>query len=78
MSLKSFFKSLDEALEYGYELKSSVPHRDETASGWGYDLAADDGRVAVPVNTGELTKSDELRGIEPGNGNLIRMMFPPK
>lgn len=75
--MESFFNSLDEALAYGYELKSSVPHRDVTVSGWGYDLNADDGRVAVPVNTGELTLLEKGHG-KTGKGSRIRMMFPPR
>jgi len=67
---KDDFESLAEALDYGYELKSSVPHKDVTVGGYGYDLLADDGRVAVPVYTGDKTPN--------GKWKTYRMMFPPK
>lgn len=77
VKMKTFFNSLGEALDYGYELPSSVSHKDKTTGGWGYDLVADDGRTAIPVNTGELTKMEKQSGKQ-GDGNLVRMMFPPK
>lgn len=75
--MKSYFNSLDEALEYGYELKGTVEHNDVTCGGWGYDLESLDGRKAVPVNTGELTQMERAAG-KSGKGSLIRMMFPPR